>query len=414
MNIGPLNVRSERGQLRLEAAVSSASGCRVCFFETPEEFGGLVDETASDAFLLAFLMPAMVAGEDLHIGGKASELLLCNLNETVIPILNCFNPLYRKIQVDAAEPVARTLPGGRGVATGFSGGVDSFACLYEHFGRPVFPSRKLTHLFFFNVGAHGMARTDKELAAVEQVFRARYEEKRAIAAELGLPLIPVNSNVHSFYPVGHLESCSLVTPAAALLFEKGIGTYYLASGGHNFADKARQLGVNRESVNLADLDPLVLPYLSTESLRVWSTENRFRRSDKTALIADYPPARRHLQVCNKIEIGNCSVCEKCCRTISTLEILGKAAAFAGVFDFDRYHREAEKEFLGRVFAMAAHKEYYADLVNMAKARGIDLRKRTTRAAIFRARFYGTDLHKSLRSLPGLRPAIRALKRLAGR
>ena len=52
MRIGPVEVRTGNGLLRLEASIASGPNGRVCFFEIPEEYSDLVDETKSDVFRL--------------------------------------------------------------------------------------------------------------------------------------------------------------------------------------------------------------------------------------------------------------------------------------------------------------------------------------------------------------------------
>lgn len=58
---------------------------------------------------------------------------------------------------------------------------------------------------------------------------------------------------------------------------------------------------------------------------------------KVTLLAD---AHEFLDVCvNSVDGSNCSHCEKCPRTLLTLEILGNLDDFASRFDLDRYWLE---------------------------------------------------------------------------
>jgi hypothetical protein len=61
--------------------------------------------------------------------------------------------------------------------------------------------------------------------------------------------------------------------------------------------------------------------------------------EKTRAVADMPLARKYLDVCI-MEGGNinCSKCEKCLRTILTLELLGRLDEFNSRFDLGAYRR----------------------------------------------------------------------------
>jgi hypothetical protein len=415
MIIGKISEKEIDGAIQLEAPVTLYDETRTCFYTIPIEYADLLDTGASDSFLLSLVTAAMLAGEDIRVEGKTSERLFYQLRDVLVPIMNVFNPQYKIIDIEAEELTSRlhapTIQ--RGVGTGFSGGIDSFACIWNYFINPRTDQYKLTHLFFFNVGAHGMAHSDTALKKVELKFRARYQQMKIAADELGLPLVPVNSNMHSFFRVGHLENCSFVTPGAALLMQRGIGRYYLASDGHTFHDKYHRLVNIREQWNAAEIDPLIIPYMSTENMLFETTETHLSRMQKTKLVADSEVARRHLNVCGDYDAMeyNCSHCEKCLRTLAMLDVIGKIDSFAKVFDLDVYRNQARKHYFAKVIAHQTKEPYYRDMIATARERGLDLKEHTTFLTILWERFKDTALHNALRKIPGLRPVIRKLKRL---
>jgi hypothetical protein len=90
--------------------------------------------------------------------------------------------------------------------------------------------------------------------------------------------------------------------------------------------------------NTAYADPIILDLLSEGSIRCISALPNMTRVEKTALISDWEIAKRHLDVCVAIthDGKNCSECSKCARTLLTLELLGKAENFSGLFDIEKY------------------------------------------------------------------------------
>jgi hypothetical protein len=62
------------------------------------------------------------------------------------------------------------------------------------------------------------------------------------------------------------------------------------------------------------------------------------RVEKTRRIAELEAAQRHLDVCTQLGDTNCTLCEKCLRTLLTLDLLGKADTFQTRFDLDEFRR----------------------------------------------------------------------------
>ena len=109
----------------------------------------------ADWAAVALLMPAMRAGQDLHVGGVMTDVLLHQMNGDLQVLLGWLQPGCAQIRVSADDTrPARAAP--PAVAMGFSGGVDSFDALREYFLEPDVPDAlRVTHLLNNNVGAHG-------------------------------------------------------------------------------------------------------------------------------------------------------------------------------------------------------------------------------------------------------------------
>ena len=79
--------------------------------------------------------------------------------------------------------------------------------------------------------------------------------------------------------------------------------------------------------------PLTMPLLGSRGFSVIDDGGEYARSDKIAVISEWPEAMRHLRVCFGGDIPgkheNCCCCEKCTRTILAFRIAGQSlpAAF---------------------------------------------------------------------------------------
>lgn len=407
MLIGKPVSKCESGEFTLRAKVSFQGREDECFYSVPERYSDFADAESSNCFLVRMLYPAMRYGENIHVEGTVSARLLYNLNNYLIPLMASLDSRLAPVKVTAAATDDAGCPAPHAVGTGFSGGIDSFTTIREHFERPTPEGFRLTHLFFFNVGAHGIPKDETERLAIERKFQARYEKLGNFPAEVGLPFVPVNSNVHQFHPWGHLEVATLATASAALFLQRGIRRYYLASAGHPYFHLWHYLGMRRRPDDIAYLNPHLLPWLSTESLDFVDDGTFLDRSQKTVLIADYEPATRYLNVCGNHDTldTNCSICPKCCRTLLTLELIGKIDAFRGVFDVDKYRREARRLFIAETLVNADREMFFRHIVDLARERGVNLRKEVNCLDLFRARMLNGRLHTFIRGNP-------LLKRLA--
>jgi hypothetical protein len=130
--------------------------------------------------------------------------------------------------------------------------------------------------------------------------------------------------------------------AIPLLLQRGARTFYLASG-HTW----REIGVSSFR-DMSRMDPILLPGLGTERVELKSVGTEWTRVEKTRRIAGLGVVQRHLDVCIMEGGRGCSRCEKCMRTMLTLELLGHLEDFGGRFDLEEYHRNRIR-FLARIW-----------------------------------------------------------------
>jgi len=399
----PIAERGTEG-LTLRSKVSFLGEEDECFYSVPERYADFADTESANCFLVGLLYPAMRHGEDIHVEGTVSARLIFNLNEYLIPFMAACDERLHVIKVTAAATDAAGRPSASAVGTGFSGGIDSFTTIYRHYAQPTPEGFKLTHLFFFNVGAHGIPKEPGDLETIERQFKARFAKFGSFPAEEGLPFVPVNSNVHKFHPWGHLEVATLATVSAVMFLQRGIRRYYVASSGHTYRQLWKFLGDGGRPDAIERINMMLLPWLSTETLDLVDDGNRFDRSDKTEMIAGWPPVAKYLNVCYGHDTldTNCSVCGKCRRTLLTLEILGRLEDFAGVFDIEKYRREVRRRLIAETIVDERRNLFAGHLMDLARRRGVNLRKEVGALDIFRARMRDSALHRLIRGSERLR------------
>lgn len=313
---------------------------------------------SSDAPLLGLLVPAMHRGEDIHVAGTVSARLLHSLRSTYQELMRQVIPSLRSINVTAENLDSRRRDG-NGVATGFSGGIDSWNTLLDFHYADLPASLRLTHLLFSNVGGHGREPTGLS----REIFDGRYAALRPLVDRLGLPFVKVDSNLDSFYS-NELRFQLTHTPrnaSVALLLQAGL-TRFMYSSAHHFT--AVSVG---PAIDTSFSDAVALPLLGTETLEMRSVGGEYTRLAKTLRVADNPDTYSTLDVCvSGKRAGNCSACWKCMRTMLTLDIAGKLPLYSGVFDLDAFERRKAR-YLSQV--LASDYPLLREIVQFTKSRG---------------------------------------------
>jgi hypothetical protein len=355
MKIEKPEIRQQGNKVVASFPVESSAGTSALWYSLDEKFADFVTD-AGDAPLTTLLIPAMAAGEDIHIAAPVSERLFYNLSDPYQRLLQCIFPFLHRINIYPADLQQRT-ERAPGVAAGFSGGIDSFAVLADHhYAANVPHGFRVSHLLFTNVGSHG--RGEKGV----RKFSERSEHIRGVAARIGLPLIIVDSNMSDFYPhgLGYVQTLSHRNAAIPLLLQAGIGRSLIAS---SYSYKDVFIGVAN---NMTYSDLVTFPMLSTEVLDILSVGSQYTRIEKTLRLAEVPDTYSTLDVCfRQSKDGNCSVCQKCVRTLFTLEIAGLLERYSPSFDLDAYRRARNSQL--RIIALQ-HDPLFDELIPFARER----------------------------------------------
>jgi hypothetical protein len=336
-------------------------------YRIPADYAEMVSARA-DAALLALLIPAMVAGGELYVEGPVTDELAFRIRHGYLDILQAVIPALRPVEVITPRLVSAG-PSQPGVATGFSAGVDSFTVLADHFYDPaVPPALRITHLLFHRVGSH-----DDAGAAEKALFLDRLNRAARAADKIGLPFIPVDTNLMDAYRGTGLDYQQTHTPrdaSVAFLLQRGVGRWLYAS-----ALQMRHTRV-RKFFDISITDSIALPLISTSSLLLESHGLQYSRFDKTMLVAELPDSYASLDVCVSGSLGyNCSKCFKCLRTIAMLEIGGVLDRYTDVFDLDVYRRHRDTYL---ALAPVSRDPVVKELVVEARRRGFALPRPTLR------------------------------------
>jgi hypothetical protein len=355
MIIGQPELLQADGQAIYQVKVERSGTSDILWYSVDEEFSHLVSDTA-DAALIALLIPAMTTGQDIEVSGRISARLLYNVSRPYQVILQHVIPSLRRVRIHA-EKVYNAGERPAGVATGFSGGIDSFCAIADHHKPDVPPGFRLTHLLYNNVGSHGKGG--------ETLFLKRYDRLRSTADRIGLPFVKVNSNLGEFYHGYSFEQTH--TPrnlSVALFLGRGIGRFMYASA-YQYADVF--VG---PTDSIAYTDTLSLPLLSSELVDAVSVGSEYSRVEKTLRASTVPESYEALDVCVAANhtgpVMNCSRCWKCLRTMLTLDIAGKLDFYSSCFDLDVYEKH-KANFMAET--LISKKPLAREIVEFAKKRG---------------------------------------------
>lgn len=325
MKIYPPTTIFKGNRVEVAARITWNDGDALLWYSVDRAYQDFLETERLDAFLVGLLSFAMARNENIYLDGPISEKLFYNLTHSLIKILSLLHPSSYRIKIfprdlSSAQPQQKAT----GVATGFSGGVDSFCTLVDHFYQTTLDSYRITHLVLNNVGSHGLGG--------RQLFWKRYNRLLAFAQAHQLPFVSIDSNLDEIVKLDFRHTHTSRNISAILALQSLFGKFLYAS-----AHKYENCFIG-PSEDASVIDPAAIHLFSTENTEFISTGCEYSRVEKTEKVANIEDSYRYLDVCvNAIEQAhNCSTCWKCARTLLTLEILGKQAQYDQVFDLNKF------------------------------------------------------------------------------
>lgn len=295
----------------------------VLYFKIHKEYKSWLSNT-SDALLISLLIPAMKNNEDIIVEGKISKNLYSNLDK-IQELLIAVIPILSKIKV-TADLIEEDEKPFINVLSGFSAGVDAFTTFDDYYLNPKYDI-KITH-FLFNNLTYGSNRITRKISNINKV-KNKYN----------FPLFQTWSNLHSFYKKGHkigFEQTHTMRNAAIAHFLGGRPNLFLYSSTFH-----KDLIRPTKSHDLAIIDDILLPLLSSYTVQCKSVGSEYTRIDKTLKVSNLQDAYNHLDTCigkQTREFINCGKCRKCTRALLTFELVNKKDKFKKIFNLDAYHK----------------------------------------------------------------------------
>ncbi len=306
MKLNRVAVETDSSTIRLvgEVVRAEAEHRTQVYFQFPIEYRDFVDESAAP-FLIAMLVPAMIAGEPLESAVPASPELTFSLRR-VHGLMHFWYPELHQVAIRVPEMLLAPTPLRNRAASFFSGGVDSFYTLLRYHRGERLPV-PLTHVVM-------MRGVETRLEGIVGVGDSENSAAEAAAA-VGVRAIFGETNIRSVFRA-HWENYYFGSGLAA--------TAYALSRGFDYSCIPSSL--NYRNVIPHGSSPLLDELFSTPQLRIVHDGADARRPDKVARIVEWAPelVLSKLRVCTRNKGGdsNCGRCYKCVRTAISLDVIG--------------------------------------------------------------------------------------------
>ena len=313
--IHPPEITIKNGRVSVGAVIELQTETnlpKVMWFEFPANYQDFVTDRA-DGFAVASLMLAMLLGEHIEVRGVLSPRLAYGMQEYQ-RVFNCWFPQKFKIIdiiSDNYKPLHQSEVKG-GVASAFSGGVDSFYTLWSHLPQQQpHPNYQIEYGLFI----HGY----DILLSDEATYNTAQQAYAQMMHKLGLQLLVGRTNVYDFASkVDWALSHGTAIIGFAMVLGRMLSRLFIPSG-YTYKDSHLRGGT----------DPVLDHLLSTETLEVMSDAASVNRVEKIASIAKWAETYSRLRVCwvKPDGLKNCCECEKCIRTMTTLDMFGQLSKY---------------------------------------------------------------------------------------
>ena len=365
--------------VRLEAKIKfvdidATAPAKTLYFEIRKDYGAMFSTDTYDAFFLIGLYLAMYHKTPLRIRGNVSKKLNKNATWYIQKILCDFSDLLAPVDI-VVDGFAPTKGKGLLIGTGISCGVDSLSTIHDRFVKENDPDYRINSLFIFNCGTHG----DYGAPLTIPVFNSRVQRAVAVADELGLPLVIIDTNFHLFRHDNDKPTVMFLSMYSCVLsLQNAVKRYYIPSGCSYQGIK--DFGDREHHNDLATAcDSYLIPLIQTERTELIVDGCQRRRVDKIAAMTDWAIAQKYLNVClvqKGEDTTNCGKCSKCLRTMLALDILGKLDDFAQVFNVEDYANEALMYKI-RCMENVDTETFYRELVDFAAEKNFPMPTKKT-------------------------------------
>lgn len=325
LHIGlPTILTDENSKLcKVTVPINFANVNQELWYSFPIEYRDYISIEVADAFVVGYLMFAMQHSLDIKSDLPISEKLLYSLKTELIPFFCTYFPNHSNINLYADSYDSNFQ--GTHVGTGLSCGIDSLSTIIRHGLKEADGKYKIDTLTLLNTGYYRGAQPESLNNAISR--------SRSFADEFGFNFIYIDTNIAELTDYNFNSAHTYLTNSTILLLQKYFSNYFYASG----------VPISEFNLGKGDsayFDIVSLKDISTQSITFHSGCSIFTRVEKTKLIINSPQIFKHLYVCIGGGDGteNCSVCEKCIRTMLALESLGARDRIKERFNSDIYEK----------------------------------------------------------------------------
>jgi hypothetical protein len=295
------------------------------WFQFDEKYGEFITENG-DPLIVGLLPVAMRLGEDIVVEPSVSPRLAYGI-EQYQHILHAWRPDYFPlIDIRYVHLEARARPGNPGaVGTLFSDGVDSFYTLWRRLSdREPVPEYQITHAVMIN-GFHNYEDLDET-----EFFPDLRRVNQPMFDRLGVEFLVVGSNLgefrrHAFHRFRGSRSYVTALICGPLVLG-GLFSRFYVPGAFSYVGALGAHGSH----------PITDFLLSTEAFETVHEGAELIREEKVEALADWPETFPLLHPCfrtptfsdDATTLYNCCRCEKCVRTMITLDLHGALDRYA--------------------------------------------------------------------------------------
>lgn len=374
----------DRSRLNINITIDGGKD-DILWYEIDKKWKKFVCDDRIDAVVVSLLLFA-IRGKYTKIKSKfpISERLKYQLTNHLIPQIVDFEGEKKAVAVIIDAPTTNKVYDKEMIAnaTGFSGGVDSFATLYEYGHNSNAPKDyKVNFLNFYNIGAfHGINNGKRSYALSRDLYERQANDMVNFANKYEYNALVVDSNLALFIRAHfNSEEYGLLRKfqnsaterniGTTLLFQKLFTRFYYSSG-HTLREF--KLDLDESS---ALWEQYAVQFFSTENINFYISNRNWTRMEKVKRVAELPEAYDNLQVC-LVSSKNCGVCSKCKRTLMNLDVLGEDVLkrFSKSFDIETYKNDYRESFFSSIWKEKDSDNYAEDILKFAMDNNSDLIK----------------------------------------
>ena len=347
-------------KVRMNVCISTDSKEDVLWYEVDEKYEPYLCDDRCDGIVVSIFLTAMRFGyEVIKSNYPISEKLYYNLTYHVIPhffdIGKKEGKNYPRLKIEAETTSEKY--NGKAVVTGMSRGVDSFTTLYEYKDFEL-EDYRITHLCYHNIGAHhgNDTLTGKSKYTSRELFEGQLQKTKEFCEKYDYELVAVDSNLNSilsdiFGRWYFNRTHTYRNLGTAMILQKLYKRYYYSSA-HSLSN-LNKLSVETDS---ASYERWVIPYLCTESMEFYSTNQEWSRHEKVERIAKMAESYDYLHVC-LVGIKNCGQCLKCMITLMELDAMGDGVLdrYKNSFDIENYKQNHRDKWFSQIYELKTGK-----------------------------------------------------------